>query len=134
MTGLALLTELEIKPLACSRFRVSQSKPFQALAPSCRVRYRSARTAHRFCRYESPWLATCVVRLSYCGGGNFRCLAEVNRHFRFADVKLEGECNPPDLSRRMSGAAGWPGRRRHGTVIYATAGSKEYDIKLVKQA
>src|SRR5580658_6146947 len=45
MTELALLTGSEMKPLACSRFRVSQSKPFQALAPSCRVKYRSARTA-----------------------------------------------------------------------------------------
>jgi hypothetical protein len=44
-TDFALLTGFEIRPFACSRLRVSQSKPFPALAPSCRVKYRSARTA-----------------------------------------------------------------------------------------
>jgi hypothetical protein len=43
-TDLALSTGSVIRPFACSRLRVSQSKPFQALVPSCRVKYRSART------------------------------------------------------------------------------------------
>jgi hypothetical protein len=37
-TDLALLAGSEIKPLACSRFRLSQSKPFQALTLSWRVK------------------------------------------------------------------------------------------------
>jgi hypothetical protein len=68
--GFGLANESEIKPLACSRFRVSQSKPFQALAPSCKIKCRSARTAsstlsvsismacHLYRAVELVWRAT----------------------------------------------------------------------------
>ena len=70
MTDLALLAGPQIRTLAYNWLRVSQPKPFQVSRPAVQSQTQTRRTAASTL-LVFPWLATCIVWLSYCAAGYF---------------------------------------------------------------